>query len=815
MSKLRANIGETMYSIKRWRGINENPDGDTNLKDGEAAKMRNFRISDGGALRKRPGTKAVAGLASEYRLGEGSEKIFKTEIGESTARIEGYGGVAINSVGQIIGEGESKILSYENAADIGNFYFNNSNTFTRFEGVDRVEGATIGLVGTEPPTESGVAFGNNANGAYDIKIGMNESNVYLYVYDEAPDFGKDGWQPDGGYSVDISQSPFLLIGKYVVTPAAGALSTLIPYRGTGDVFGNIVKNNSGNYAYITNVINEVTSEGIVWSASYEVRKPIEYKWRGTPLYAIRSAIESPEVKAIWSGYVGDKEYIVAACTGHLWRLNKLENGQWEKGAIGQILTNKNVCIFGFDGKLYVLDSQSYYCWDGETFGEVEGYIPTIGVATSPAGETTLLERVNLLTNKRRQLFSADGSSTVYQLAENNLLEVNSVYIDGELAEGYDLSLSAGTITFKSAPKKGSDNVEVIYSVYGLYENRHKVAQMRYAEFYNGVNDSRVFLYGDGSNVCLYSEPLYTTGRASAEYFPDLNEIGVGDSNTPLTSLIRHYDRLLAFKSGGGAYSIYYDSITLADGSLTAGFYCNSVNRSIGNDALGQACLVENQPRTIDGKSIYEWKSAGGGYMTNDQRNAERISDKVRASLESFAPDKCTMFYDKYAHEFYCVYDGTAIVQNTANEAWYIYTAFPALCMINYRDKLYYGSPEGELVEVGEEYTADGTSPIDCYWESGSLSFGRDWMEKYSPEIWVGLNQEPNAEIEVGIMTDKDELIKETVSLESDREMPTMVRKRLKGRKFTFYKLIFATNSNKTTATVAAVDIKAKYNIPVK
>ena len=815
MSKLRANIGEAMYSITKWHGLNESPDGDTNLKKGEAAVMHNFRVSDGGALRKRPGTQAVAGLASEYRIYENEEKVFKVEIGDSTAEFYGYGGIDVNSVGQLEGSGEEKTLNYGDAADIGNFYFNNNGTYIHFSGVDRLEGGTIGYVGKEFPTESGIAFGNNANGAYDIKFAMNESGLYFCVFDEAPSFGDKGWSSAMSYWVDISNNPFGLVGKYVITPSEGALSPLVPYKGTDYMFENLLKNESGNYAYIVDIASEVTPEGKVWSPTYEIRKPVEYHWKGLPLSVRVGAIESPEVRAIWSGYVGNKEYIVAACTGHIWRLNKLDNGKWEKSAIGKIETRGNVCLFGFDGKLYVMDGYNYYCWDGESFGVVEGYIPTIGVATSPAGETTLLERINLLTNKRRQLFSADGESTVYQLAENNLLEINSVYIDGAPAEGYELSPSAGTIKFQSPPARGSDNVEVIYSAYGLHENRERINKMRYAEFYNGVNDSRVFLYGDGSNICLYSEPLYTTGRASAEYFPDLNEIGVGDSNTPLTSLLRHYDRMLAFKSGGGTYSIYYDSITLADGSLTAGFYCNSVNRNIGNDALGQAVLVDNNPRTIDGKSIYQWKSAGGGYMTNDQRNAERIGDKVGASLNNFVPENCIMFYDKYAHEFYCVHEGTALVQNTANGVWYIYTDFPALCMINYQDKLYYGSPEGELVEVSDEYAADGTKPIDCYWESGSLSFGRDWMEKYSPEIWVGLNQEPNAEIDVGIMTDKDELIKETVSLESDTKMPTMVRKRLKGLKFTFYKLIFESYKADNTATVASVDIRAKYNIPVK
>jgi hypothetical protein len=272
---------------------------------------------------------------------------------------------------------------------------------------------------------------------------------------------------------------------------------------------------------------------------------------------------------------------------------------------------------------------------------------------------------------------------------------------------------------------------------------------------------------------------------------------------------------MAFKHGGSAWSIYYDTLTLPDGKVTAGFYCNGVNRSIGNDALGQACLVENKPRTVDGRSIYEWQSAGGGYITNDQRNAKRISDKVEATLKKFNLSNALLYYDKLRHEFYCVDGRTAVVQNTANNAWYVYTDFDAKCLINYKDEFYYGDSIGMLNHVSESYTADHLQPIDCYWESGSLSFGKDWLEKYSPEIWVGLAQEENASCNVGIIADNHPLIYESVDAPAGQNLPAMIRRRLKGQKFTFYKLVFLSNSTDTTATVAAVDIKVKYNIPVK
>ena len=53
--------GNSVYKVSKWLGINENPDGDTELKAGEAADMINFRITPDWSLQLRPGRYVVAG----------------------------------------------------------------------------------------------------------------------------------------------------------------------------------------------------------------------------------------------------------------------------------------------------------------------------------------------------------------------------------------------------------------------------------------------------------------------------------------------------------------------------------------------------------------------------------------------------------------------------------------------------------------------------------------------------------------------------------------------------------------------------------
>lgn len=795
MSKLNAGISEAMYAIKQWRGVNENPDGDTNLRDGEAAVMRNFRITDGGALRKRPGSAIVAGLLASYSVSVGGEKLVKTEKNSSSFGTPTFGNVNVNEKGEIIFSiPNDENMKFSNASQyVGAYYASSDPTkawkhsrsvYVKASGEKRTTGGSYSL-GSEKRI---FAWGEGYSG--------HPADVPTY----APYLGHTFYR---GIKIEN--------GKAV--PVDGK-----KYRGGDDPeIGLYDKHEDGNIYILTDIGDIVNSAGEVVGNTYDGR-PItnvvddRYEWYANEVSNVPNTSDTV-VRGIWSGYVGDTEYIVAACNGHLWSLAE-DGGEWSKTDIGIIDTTDHVCLFGFDGKLYCMDGKEYYVWDGVNFRTVEGYIPLVATGSSPAGAATTLERVNLLTPKRRQIFSADGTATVYQLVENNLASVDKVYINGAEVSGHTVNAAKGTVTFSTAPGAGVDNVEIYYTAKVSY--RSKVAAMRYAEFYNGANDSRVFIYGDGSHITRYSDIRYDTGMASAEYFPDLNEIAIGDSNTPITALIRQYSRLMAFKHGGSAWSIYYDTLTLADGTVTAGFYCNGVNRSIGNDALGQACLVENKPRTVDGRSIYEWQSASGGYITNDQRNAKRISQKVEATLLGFDLANCTMFFDKINHEFYCIHKGKAVVENTENGAWYIYENFPAVALIIHKDELYFGTEVGDLRRFSDDYTADSGAEIGCYWESGSMSFGRDYVEKYSPSVWVGLKQEDNAAVTVGIETDRNELITEDIVLPAGSDaMPRMNRRRLKAQKFTYYKLIFKSISADTRATVVAADIKVKYNINVK
>ena len=516
------------------------------------------------------------------------------------------------------------------------------------------------------------------------------------------------------------------------------------------------------------------------------------------------------VRGLWSGFVAGQEVLCAACNGYLWQLSRGEDGSWSKTACGTIDTDEDVFMFGFSGNLYLLNGSQYRVWNGTALTDVGGYRPLVAVSVPPEGGGTALEQVNKLTGARRVRVSPDGTATVFHLPEQNLASVDYVqYVaSGTDITSYDVSLTDGTVTIAPAPAEGTNSIEIGYSV--AEDTAAEIRAMRYAELYNGSQDTRVFVYGDGTNRCFYSGIDYD-GLPRADYFPDLNVAHVGDENTAITAMIRHYDRLLCFKLDS-AWAIGYSQVTLADGTVTAGFYVSPINRSVGNCAPGQAVLVENRPRTLDGRSVVEWKStSSSGNINGDERNAERVSQRVDETIRTFDLATAKTFYDKYAHEYYVIgADGTALVHGIDADAWYVYTNFAAKCLINYMDELYFGTADGYLRHFSTQYFSDEGEAIDAYWESGSMPFAADFQRKYSAMLWVGIRPDDNGYLEVSAKTDrKTDFAVYSFETADAAQVPEMNRIKLKAKKFTYYNLILANNTADKTATVVSVDIRVR------
>lgn len=536
------------------------------------------------------------------------------------------------------------------------------------------------------------------------------------------------------------------------------------------------------------------------------------------------AVEDPVFCGSWYGKVGDKYHLIAAFGG---ALMDVDIAKATAKVIGKC-TQDTTSFFGFESNVYLLNGHEYLFWDGKNntqFKDVEPYVPITMTATTPLGVGTALENVNRLTNKRRVQFSPDGTSTEFILPEKDAEEIVSV--EGTTIK-YTFHKAVHKVSFDNAPPEGVNTITITYTQGESAAD--EVKKMHYAELFNGTTDSRVFLYGDGSNKTIYSGTNSDTAKPDASYFPDLYEASVGEANTPITAMIRHYSRLLVFKSTS-AWSMQYEITGLATGGVTAAFYVTPVNRQIGNAAPGQVQLLENNPLTLFEGSVYQWRAtSSSGNITSDNRNANRISDRVSSYVANFDLEKTKVFNSMNSNEYWILYNGLALVLNYAADAWYLYTNMPFEEMLEIDGETYGFRDDGVLMHVSRKYYNDDGENIEAYAATGSMDFDRDWVLKYSPVIYVALKPESNARLYVTAETNRrndypDKLVSaSTFSFKNvdfnhftfiTNSQPHVRRIKMKVKKATFYRLVFKSNSASSTATVLETDIQLRYGGNVK
>lgn len=540
--------------------------------------------------------------------------------------------------------------------------------------------------------------------------------------------------------------------------------------------------------------------------------------------------EEVHLFGVWSGLVMGKSHTLANYDGNIYDFEfadgTLKNG--EVSLVGRCAPART-SFFPFNEKVYLLDGKHYMVWDGgadTAFQPVEGYIPTVLTATSPSGAGTRLENVNRLNGKRRVEFSPDGTAETFQLPENPISEVLGVTLDGEAVTGYTANVVSGVVILSSAPPEGTNTLTVTYRKGDGAMG--EVTGMRYAEFYNGATDARVFLYGDGSNRAIYSGVEYASGKPSAEYFPDLFEVAIGESNTPVTALVRHYSRLMAYKPGS-SWVITAGGLTTESGRYTPAFYVSPVNRQFGNEAIGQVKLLENDPLTMDGGSVYLWRNANG-YISNNENNAKRVSDRVAATLRGFDVAHLKTYNVRQDREFWFLYGNDALLYNYTNDTWYFYRDLPFNDILEVNGQVYGFGNDGRIVHFSRAYRSDDGQPIDCYAETGAMDFGRDWQTKFSPMLFVAIRPENNARINVTVESNRrsgypEKLVSANLStFESvdfshfsfiTNRKPQVRRLKLKVKKAAFYRIIYKSQDKTATSTVIETDVRLRYAGVVK
>lgn len=381
------------------------------------------------------------------------------------------------------------------------------------------------------------------------------------------------------------------------------------------------------------------------------------------------SLNETEVSGLWCGSLNGSETVIFVADGNVYRLNahKIPDEPIKIGEVPQ----GECLIFDFGGKVYIKSGSYYGKYDGTALEEVEGYIPCVAISCAPSGEGELMDQINLICDKRRQLFSGTGTGIYYHLAEKNIDDVISIKIDGEdYSAQYNVNKEAGTVSFELPPAEGLNNVEIIYSKANSESDRNRIFGCTKLMLFGGNSDGRAFLWGnkDYPNYRFHSD--LADGIPSVEYFPVNGFTVIG--NSKINCIAQQYDRQLIFTENEAFYS-YCELRDDGLGNTFSSFPVYSLNGSKGCLVEIQGCIMDNRPVTLCEDGLNMWESTS----VEDEKNAVCFSGPITEFIKNVL-DKGSAFdiFDFQAnHELYLIAYDSAYIYNYGNGNWYRFTGF--------------------------------------------------------------------------------------------------------------------------------------------
>lgn len=309
--------------------------------------------------------------------------------------------------------------------------------------------------------------------------------------------------------------------------------------------------------------------------------------------------------------VGNTEMMLVHCGTTLY---KVVNGVRETLYTG--LNPKRSNAFIYNNIWYFKDGINYLKYDGETIGEVVGYIPTTSISRSPNGGGTIYEDVNMLTGIRKNTFVADGKSTEYYLDAQNIDTDFQpiVLVNGESVTDFTVDTTKGMIKFTTAPVEplttGQDNVTITFrrTVQGYRDRINKCTLLQ-------VFDNRVFFSGNQD----YPNTVWHCSLNDPSYCSDLDYYNEGLDLSPVTGMVAGNNALWVFKEPSQANTtVFYHNPTI---DAEYGKVYPSTHSSISTGCIGGAINFNDDICFFSDRGM----EAINGDVTTEQVLAHRSS----------------------------------------------------------------------------------------------------------------------------------------------------------------------------------------------
>lgn len=243
----------------------------------------------------------------------------------------------------------------------------------------------------------------------------------------------------------------------------------------------------------------------------------------------------------------------------------------EKTLIYEGLNERESNAFVYNNYWYFKDGKSYLVYDGNTIGDVVGYVPTTSIGRKPDGGGTVNEEINILSDYRINTFCGDGASTKFYLDTRGISTFPAtweVYVNDkrilyqEVGEErltiQEVESETGKFVFNYAPPKadaGQDNIKIKFKKAIDVSVKNKILNCTLLE----VFDNRVFFSGNKD----FPNMIWHSSLDKPTYCSDLDYYCEGLDTAAVKGMVAGNNALWVFREPSQANTtVFYHTPTI-------------------------------------------------------------------------------------------------------------------------------------------------------------------------------------------------------------------------------------------------------------
>lgn len=408
----------------------------------------------------------------------------------------------------------------------------------------------------------------------------------------------------------------------------------------------------------------------------------------------------------------------------------LYHGHREQGAmslhklIDGIPENRGT-FFRYQDALVYKNKGGFYQinYDGSTFTAKsvldDAYTPVVVINASPVnGSGSMYQPENRISNRKTVWYNADGS-TEYKLPVSDISAVTKVVVDGEeLTDGYSVDLTAGKVTFTSAPPTTepatNNTVQITYDKPNA-DAENAIMDCEYAIVAGGNTNLCVILGGCDAQPNAVFWNSNDNLAMNLGYWPMSYYNLVGDTEDAVTGFGKQYSTLVVLKEHSIGKLTF--SVEDLDGRNSISFVYEDVNSHVGCDLPWTIQLVENNLVFANSyRGIHVLRSSSSAFENNVDCISEKVNGNGAGMLHDLRAASVVTSFDDDTRYWVCA-DGVCYawdytISGMADPSWFYFTNIPAVCFFHDDShKMYHLDGQGR-VSAFERVFSDYGMAID-------------------------------------------------------------------------------------------------------